>query len=206
MPEMDGWEVLAELKRDPDLADIPMVMLTFVPDDDLGYTLGASDYLVKPVDPERLRTILSRYSQEPSSRSVLVVEDNGDDRQLIKRVLEKEGYVVNEAGNGQVGLQRVVENRPDLILLDLMMPVMDGFELLAELSKHEQWRDIPAVVITAKDLDNGERRRLNTHVKKIMSKGTYTQKDLPHEVHRLLEYGAGPHPAAELLSASPANP
>ena len=87
-------------------------------------------------------------------------------------MLEKDGYVVSEAGNGQLGLRRVVENRPDLILLDLMMPVMDGFQLLAELATHEQWRDIPVVVITAKDLDSGERRRLNAQVKRIMSKGS----------------------------------
>ena len=117
-------------------------------------------------------------------------------------MLEKGGYKVSEADNGQVGLRRVVENRPDLILLDLLMLVMDGFQLVDELTKHEQWRDIPVVVITAKDLDSGERPRLNAHVKKIMSKGTYTPKDLLTEVHRLVETGACPGPLPHCLALS----
>ncbi len=186
MPGMDGWAVLAALKADPDLAVIPVVMLTIVDDKNLGYALGASDYLTKPVDRDRLITVLHRYRTQPASSRVLVVEDEAATRDLLRRVLEGEGWIVAEAENGRVALERVAEQRPDLILLDLLMPEMDGFEFVDELRRREGWESIPVVVVTAKDLTAEDRLRLHGYVHKILQKGAYQREELLAEVRDLV--------------------
>ena len=183
MPGMDGWAVLSALKADPDVADIPVIMLTIVDDKNLGYALGASDYLTKPIDRERLVTVLKQHRRD---RPVLVVDDDAEVRQLLRRMLESEGFAVVEAENGRVALERLRGETPSLILLDLMMPEMDGFEFVAELRSHEGWRAIPVVVITARDLSRDDRERLNGHVEKILQKGAYDRDELLAEVRELV--------------------
>jgi CheY-like chemotaxis protein/anti-sigma regulatory factor (Ser/Thr protein kinase) len=184
MPGMDGWAVLSALKADPDVADIPVIMLTIVDDKNLGYALGASDYLTKPIDRERLVKVLTQHRRD---RPVLVVDDDAGLRQLLRRMLEPEGYTVVEAENGRVALARLDEDvRPGVILLDLMMPEMDGFEFVAEFRRHEAWRAIPIVVVTAKDLSHEDRERLNGHVQKILQKGTHGRDQLLAEVRELV--------------------
>jgi CheY-like chemotaxis protein len=183
MPGMDGWAVLSALKADPDLADIPVIMLTMVDDRNLGYALGASDYLTKPVDRERLIGVLKKYRRD---LPILVVDDDATFRQLMRRLLEREGYSVSEAENGRAGLERARESTPGLVLLDLMMPEMDGFEFLAELRRHEPWRAIPVVVVTAKELMLEDHERLNGAVVKILQKGHSSRESLLSEVRELV--------------------
>ena len=183
MPGMDGWAVLTALKATPDVADIPVVMLTIVDDKNLGYALGASDYLTKPIDRERLVTVLKQHRRD---RPVLVVDDDLTLRQLLRRMLEPEGYVVVEAENGRVALERLRQVSPSVILLDLMMPEMDGFEFVAEFRRHEAWRAIPIVVITARDLSSEDRERLNGYVQKILQKGAHGRDQLLAEVRELV--------------------
>jgi GAF domain-containing protein/CheY-like chemotaxis protein len=183
MPGMDGWAVLSALKADPDVAGIPVIMLTIVDDRNLGYALGASDYLTKPIDRERLVTVLKQHRRD---RPVLVVDDDAEVRQLLRRMLESEGFAVVEAENGRVALERLRGEPPSLILLDLMMPEMDGFEFVDEIRRHEGWRAIPVVVITARDLSRDDRERLNGHVEKILQKGTYDRDQLLAEVRELV--------------------
>jgi len=184
MPQMDGWAVLGALKGDSDLADIPVIMLTIVDDKGMGYKLGASEYLTKPIDRERLVAAVRKHAPPPCE--VLVVEDDAEMRQLLQRFLQSEGWVVVEAQNGREALDRIAENRPGLILLDLMMPTMDGFEFLDELRKHTAWLSIPVLVITAKDLAAEERRRLGGRVNKILQKGAYGREELLAEVRDLV--------------------
>jgi signal transduction histidine kinase/CheY-like chemotaxis protein/putative methionine-R-sulfoxide reductase with GAF domain len=183
MPGMDGWAVLSALKADPDVADIPVVMLTIVDDKNLGYALGAADYLTKPIDRERLVTALRQHRRD---RPVLVVDDDAEIRQLLRRMLEPEGYTVVEAENGRVALERLRETPPSVVLLDLMMPEMDGFAFVTEFRRHEPWRAIPIVVITAKDLTREDRERLNGYVEKILQKGAYGRDQLLAEVRELV--------------------
>jgi GAF domain-containing protein/DNA-binding response OmpR family regulator len=183
MPGMDGWAVLSALKADPAVADIPVIMLTIVDDRNLGYTLGASDYLTKPIDRERLVTVLRKYRRD---RPVLVVDDDAAVRQLLRRMLEPEGYEVLEAENGRIALERLRETSPSVVLLDLMMPEMDGFEFIAEFRRREAWRAIPIVVITAKDLSLDDRERLNGYVQKILQKGAHGRDALLAEVRELV--------------------
>lgn len=186
MPGMDGWAVLTALKQDPDVADIPVIMLTIVENKELGYALGVSDYLTKPVDRKRLASVLNKYRCEHPPCSVLVVEDDPQAREIISRTLQKEGWVVAEAENGQVALERVAEKRPEVILLDLMMPVMDGFRFVRELRRTEAWRSIVIIVVTAKDLTEEDRLQLNGYVQKILEKGAYSRSELLAEITDLV--------------------
>ena len=187
MPNVDGWSVLASLKADPALADIPVVVLSIVDDRNLGFSLGAADYVTKPVDRERLLAVLGRYRRAEGSCSVLVVEDDPPSREILRRTLEGEGWTVVEAADGRAALAQVSERRPDAILLDLMLPEVDGFQFVAELQAREEWRSIPVIVVTARDLTAQDRLRLNGHVENILHKGAYTREALLAQVRELVE-------------------
>lgn len=191
LPNMNGWEVLSALKADPDLADIPVIVMSMIDDRNQGFTLGAADYLTKPVDQKRLARLLERYRAESVTMNalsgcVLVAEDDMTTREMFRRMLEKEGWEVATAENGKIALERVAIHQPDLILLDLMMPEMDGFQFLTELRQHPQWRSLPIVVITAMDLTPTDRLRLNGSVEQVLQKGSYHRDDLLREVKDLV--------------------
>jgi CheY-like chemotaxis protein len=181
MPGMDGWSVLSVLKGDPATADIPVVMVTMLQDRQLGYALGAADFLTKPVDANKLRDIVSRHAGKPGER-VLVVEDDPANLDMLSRLLKKEGFEVMAAENGSAALEQLAIHIPSLILLDLMMPVMDGFEFLSIIAREPQLADIPVVVVTAKDLTFEERERLNGSVAQVFQKGAMDRDKLLHEV------------------------
>jgi GAF domain-containing protein/CheY-like chemotaxis protein/anti-sigma regulatory factor (Ser/Thr protein kinase) len=183
MPGMDGWSVLAALKADAALADIPVVMLTMLDDRNLGYALGASDYLTKPIDRERLVSVLGRYR---SDLPVLVVDDDADFRVLARRMLEREGYTVIEADNGRAALDRLRNTVPGVVLLDLMMPEMDGFDFVAAVRADATWRTVPIVVITAKNLSPEDHERLNGSVARVLQKGALSRETLLGEVRDLV--------------------
>jgi CheY-like chemotaxis protein len=186
MPGMDGWAVLSALKADPHVSDIPVIMLTLIDDKNLGYTLGAADYLTKPINRDRLVSLLEKYQRNHSPCRVLIVEDDPSSRRTLHQILKMEGFEVAEAENGRVALERVVRSRPSVILLDLMMPQMDGFEFVADLRSREEWRTIPVVVATAKDITQEDRLRLNGYVTQVIQKGTYSRDALLAEVRDLL--------------------
>ncbi|HLO49316.1 MAG TPA: response regulator [Kamptonema sp.] len=197
MPGMDGWAVLAALKADPDLADIPVILLSFVGNKSLGFALGASDYLTKPVDGKRLAALLNKYRRSLDVASsgltgqILIVEDDVATRDLLRRILEKEGWAVREADSGRAALQQLAFAPPNLILLDLMLPEMDGFELISEISNSQNDDPIPIIVITAKDLTPGERLHLNGYVEQILQKGVYSRDVLLRDVRALVNASLG---------------
>jgi len=185
MPGMDGWAVLAALKADPVLAGIPVVMLTMLDDRNLGFALGAAEFMTKPIDRDRLRTLLERY-RLAGPGGVLLVEDDPPTRELLRRLLEADGWSVMEAENGRAGLAVLERTVPSLILLDLMMPVMDGCQFAVELRKRDEWRGIPVIVITAKDLTAEDRRALNGDVQGVLQKGAFNREELLREIHHLI--------------------
>ena len=185
MPGMDGWAVLAALKDDPALAEIPVVMTTMLDDEHLGLALGASEYLTKPIDRKRLSAVLERYVRQ-AEHGVLIVEDDAATRDMLARAVKTAGFAVREAENGRAGLDRVAEAAPSFILLDLLMPEMDGFAFLEELRARDAWRDIPVVVITAKELTTEDHRRLNGGVSRVVQKGTSNGDDFLAEVRSLV--------------------
>ena len=191
MPGMDGWAVLRALKADEATAKIPVVMVSMVDEKDMGFALGASDYVSKPFDRERLAAVLRKYRCVNPPCTVLVVEDDASTRDMLRRTFEQDGWSVCEAWNGRIGLEAVALNRPQLIVLDLMMPEMDGFEFVAELRKREPGSRIPVVVVTAKDLTPADRERLNGHVRSVFQKGTFSREELVREIRLLLQLERG---------------
>lgn len=183
MPGMDGWAVLTALKDDPTLAAIPVVMLTITDERKLGFSLGASEYLTKPIDRAQLSAVLARY-RRPSGAGVLIVEDDVATRVSLRRSLETEGWTVTEAENGRVGLERLASTPPALVLLDLMMPEMDGFEFLHELRSRSSGDPPPVIVMTAKDLTESDRRRLNGGVRGVVQKRSRDIDGLLADVRR----------------------
>jgi CheY-like chemotaxis protein len=186
MPSMDGWAVLSALKSDPELADIPVIIVTMVDDKKIGFTLGASDYLTKPVDRSQLAAVLRKYRCENPPCPIMLVEDDPVNRDLLRQILEKEGWTVTEAENGRIALQLLEKDLPELILLDLMMPELDGFELIAELRQRPEWRSLPVVVITAKDITPEEHLKLKGTVAQIFQKGAFSREELLTEVKNLV--------------------
>jgi PAS domain S-box-containing protein len=186
MPSMDGWSVLQEVKADPELENIPVMMISIAGDKDLGYTLGAVECLTKPVDRDRLRQLAGQYATAAGGGRALVVDDDQGIRSLFQRALSEDGWTVDEAENGAIALELAKKNRPDLVLLDLMMPVMDGFEFVMHYRKLEGCRVTPIIVVTAKDLDQSERENLLGGVERIVEKGALTRQQLLKQVRELV--------------------
>jgi signal transduction histidine kinase/CheY-like chemotaxis protein len=186
MPDMDGWTVLLALKADAELRHIPVIMLTMVDDPERGFTLGAADYATKPVNRAQLSQILKKYTCPHPPCPVLLVEDDAATREVTRGILEKEGWKVIEAENGRVALECMERERPSVILLDLLMPEMDGFEFTALVRAHPEWRSIPIVVLTAHDLTSAERRRLNGDVETILQKVGDSREAVLEQLRTLL--------------------
>ncbi|HAI69766.1 MAG TPA: hybrid sensor histidine kinase/response regulator [Gammaproteobacteria bacterium] len=186
MPGMDGWEVLSELKADPKLAHIPVIMLTMTEDKEIGYSLGAAEYLTKPITRSQLIKVLRKYRTNKASCVVMVVEDDTVTREMMVRMLHKVGWQVIEAENGDLAMQCLQKHQPDLILLDLMMPEMDGFEFIIQLRQNKSYSSIPVVVLTAKDISVEDRIWLNNRVDTVFQKGAYTRDELLVELRQLL--------------------
>jgi CheY-like chemotaxis protein/anti-sigma regulatory factor (Ser/Thr protein kinase) len=186
MPSMDGWSVLQEVKADPELEHIPVMMISIAGDKDLGYTLGAVECLTKPVDRDKLRQLASQYAVPAGGGHALVVDDDEGIRSLFRRALTADGWSVDEAENGAIALDLATKNRPDLVLLDLMMPVMDGFEFVMHYRELEGCGVTPIIVVTAKDLDQNERENLLGGVERIVEKGALTRQQLVKQVRELM--------------------
>ncbi|MBR0784837.1 response regulator [Bradyrhizobium iriomotense] len=176
MPEPDGWSVLRELKSTSELAAIPVIMLTIVDERSKGYALGASEYITKPIDWARLRAVLRHLNGSP--RDILVIEDDEGTRRLLTSTLADEGWRTIEAGDGREGLTRLRERRPSLILLDLMMPDMDGFKFLELLRGDAAFSNIPVVAMTATSLSEADRRRLDSGIAEFVSKAACDRDEL----------------------------
>ncbi len=183
---MDGWSVLSKLKSDPATSAIPVIMVTMLQDRNLGFSLGASEFLTKPVNQEQLRQVLLKLGGHPKDYT-LVIEDEESNRTLIGRILDKEKIRYQEAANGREALDLIAHEKPALILLDLMMPVMDGFEFLDVLRKNPSCAGIPVVVITAKDLSQEERLLLAGRVNSILQKGAVDREKLLRDITTMLE-------------------
>jgi CheY-like chemotaxis protein len=182
---MSGWTVLTTLKADPELAAIPVVMMTMVDDKNRGFALGAADFVVKPVERDRLVRVLRKF-ENAMPATLLLVEDDRETRQLVRTMLERDAWTVAEAVHGREALEWLKSNRPSVVLLDLMMPEMDGFTFIEELRARGGMHDVPVVVLTAKELTSDDRLRLQGGVDRILQKGSYNREQLETTLRSIL--------------------
>ena len=152
----------------------------------MGYALGAADFLTKPINADALARVLGRYRAGDGRAEVLIVDDDPITRGVVRGSLAKAGWNVGEAAGGREGLAYLSRSRPTVVLLDLMMPEMNGFEVLERMRDEEAWRDIPVVVITAKDLDREELARLNGQAERVFKKGAHDRAELIGIVHSMI--------------------
>jgi CheY-like chemotaxis protein len=191
MPGMDGWSVLSAIKGDPETADIPVIMLTMGDTQELGFALGAFDFLSKPLDRNQLLKALERINLPASDETeILIVEDDRDTRELLQRTLEREGWKVYTATDGVDAIDYLARGNgiPDLILLDLMMPRLDGFGVLETIRKNPLWAQIPVVVLTAKDLTLDERMLLSQSSAAILEKGAVPPSEVLENLRSQLTF------------------
>ena len=168
MPGMDGWEAITRLKEDAHTRDIPLIVVSIIDNKDLGFRLGADDYLVKPIDKDALLAVLQKFHGR--RREALVIDDDPVVIDLARQLLEEDGWTVRGAADGQQGLDEIARSRPDVVLLDLMMPVMDGFETLRRLRQDPETADLPVIVVTAKDLSGRELEDLRRNTARVIEK------------------------------------
>jgi signal transduction histidine kinase/CheY-like chemotaxis protein/ligand-binding sensor domain-containing protein len=196
LPEMDGWHVLRALKADSATSEVPVIIVSMLENRDLALALGAQDYFVKPIDwPRFLRRLADLTSRRGSVRGarLLLVDDDPAVHELLEHELGKAGYVLEKARSGAEGLERAEKTRPDVIILDLMMPGMTGFELAERLRQRETTARIPIVVLTAKELTAEDRERLRHGVSDLVMKGSAAGARLIRAI-RSLEASRPPAP------------
>jgi CheY-like chemotaxis protein len=181
MPGMDGWAVLRALKQHADLAAIPVIMITMADDRSTAHALGAADYLKKPIDRDRLRAVLAPF-EKGRAGTALIVDLDPKARQHMARALLDAHWTVVEAGSGKAALERLEQVTPDLILLDLSMPEMDGFEFIAHLQGRAAWSEIPLVVVTSLEVTPEDHLRLGDSVRKVFYKDSLADEDVVREV------------------------
>ena len=187
MPGKDGWQIIQELKSDPETRDIPIIVCSILSDADKGLSMGIADYLMKPVTEQDLLDALIHLGHPDDNGHILVVDDNPDDRKLLHRILANAGYQVHEAEGGAEAIQSIHVDPPNLIVLDLMMPDIDGFAVLENLKMNRITRDIPVVVVTAKELGEQEREHLQQRAEALLQKGLFDQNQLLSDVVSALE-------------------
>ncbi len=187
MPDIDGWAVLRALKADSELADIPVILVTVLGDRDMGLALGAADHLTKPIAPPELVRVLSRVRRSDGAADILVVDDDDGTRNVLRRTLVREGWTVREATNGVDGLEQLAAAKPAVVLLDLMMPQMNGFEMLRAMRENEAWHDVPVVIVTSKDLGREELEWLRGNTKEVFQKGAYGRTELVTALRDMVE-------------------
>src|SRR5262245_45211254 len=200
MPDIDGWTVLAALRGDPELADIPTIMATIVDEQRHGMMLGAVGYLTKPIDREKLVDLIAKYRAPSGPTRVLVVEDDAMQRERIRSWLGPQTWLLIEAENGRLALDRLRECIADVVILDLMMPEMDGFQLVAEMQKHPVWNQIPIIVVTDRDLTAEDHARLNSEIEMILRKETFSPTTLIEHVRQVVAKSRLSQKVSELSS------
>ena len=206
MPGMDGWKVLQALKSKPETATIPVIVCSIVDNRPLGYRLGASNYLIKPIDPQGLVSALKSVGTSGAGKTgdgyVLVVDDEHGIRELLLSALKNVGVDARSASSGETALRMVSEVPPKAIISDLMMPGgMSGYELIARIRANPETENIPIVVVTGKDMTPGDRRFIIGEIAKVIRKGDLLMSDLETRLRQTLEeIGVNPTSGEDIVN------
>jgi Signal transduction histidine kinase len=185
MPKKDGWQVLRELKSNNATKDIPVVIHSVVDNKPLAVSLGAADVITKPTEPKRLLSLVKQYCQT-TDQFILIVDDHEDFALAFKALLSQDGFNVKVATGGREALDVLKSSTPALILLDLVMPGMDGFEVVQQLQENEQWRRIPVVILSGKELTEEDQQRLDTHIAQFLKKDMFSTSEISKTIKRIL--------------------
>jgi signal transduction histidine kinase/CheY-like chemotaxis protein len=183
MPGQDGWSVLKTLKQNSELCEIPVILITMVENRGLGYSLGAVEYMSKPIDKDRLHNVISRCVRHQSHGPLLIVEDDEDMRNSMQDILRVDGWDVDAVASAESAFSSVGNNPPALILLDMLMPTMNGFEFLEQLRHNPRWRNIPVIVVTGQELSTDELQQLQAQSASVVNKAAYEHDELLREIH-----------------------
>jgi CheY-like chemotaxis protein len=186
MPERDGWSMLREMKADPVLCEMPVILATIVADREMGLAFGAVEHLIKPVDPDQLVSTLEAIA-DGREKDVLIVDDDVATRNLFRRILTREGWYVREASDGSRALTLLDNHKPTLMVLDIMMPNLDGFEVLKTVRTRQDLADLPVIVATSKDLTRAELDWLKANAGEVIRKGETGRSDLVAALSRHLD-------------------
>jgi CheY-like chemotaxis protein len=190
MPHVDGWQVLADLKSDPVTRDIPVVLLTIVDKRRLGYQMGAADYLLKPFDGDEMVSALrrlARFNHGVAPRHLLVVDDDPNVCDMLKQMLDGAEYQIESAANGEDALEAMSRHKPEAVLLDLIMPLLDGFGVIERMRAQTELAGIPILVLTSKILTADESARLSKRISKVIHKDGLDGRRLAEELQRVLK-------------------
>jgi signal transduction histidine kinase/CheY-like chemotaxis protein len=191
LPGMDGWHVLKAIRDNPATADIPVIMQTVLDDRNFAYALGASGYLKKPIKRSQLAEALKDAASANPGHEVLIVDDDQAASERLKAMLERDGWGVTLAFNGKDALEILKNRQPNLVLVDLIMPQMDGYAFVREVRNHREWDQVPLVVMTATDIGSGKVRKLEKDTAAIVQKGSMPLADLVADLRRFAEAGGG---------------
>ena len=191
MPGLDGWGVLAALKSDTGTAEIPIIMVSMLDERERGLRMGADEYMMKPFGRDRLTDLLHKYLGNQTGTRLLVVEDDVDSRDRVCRSLREQNWEVYAAGDGVEGLELLRRHRPDLILLDLLLPSMNGFEFIEAVRRDPESRSIPIVVMTGAELSAEDRHHLQGQVVQVLQKGLYGRDELLREIRSVVREHQG---------------
>ncbi len=184
MPDKDGWQALQIIKAKPEISDIPVVIMSVMDEKELAFSLGAVDYFIKPIDRQRFKKRIAELSLDDTGK-VLLVDDNPADVRLMASILESANISTLSTYSGKEGIQAAKDNQPSMIVLDIMMPDMNGFEVINRLRADKRTRDIPIVILTMKELTKEEFATLRQHTKSILKKATFNRKDLLSEIKKV---------------------
>lgn len=199
LPKKDGWQVLRALKANPDLQSIPVIIVSITEERQLGFGLGAVDHLVKPIDKSALLASLRslHLPEQDGGVRILIVDDDPQAIRLLSAILESEGYDVLEAYGGQEGIDLAIAEAPTLIILDLAMPEVDGFQVVKRLAEHPGACDIPIVICTAMDLSDEEKDRLNGQIQSVIEKSGNVRQKLLDAIRRIERFRTPSIPSAD---------
>jgi CheY-like chemotaxis protein len=189
MPKKDGWQVLRELKQNPQTRDIPVLIHSIVDNKPLALSLGAVDVMTKPTDPKRLLSLVKKHYHS-GDQFILLVDDNLDFTLACKDLLKRDGLEVKIATRGEEALKMLHESIPSLILLDLVMPGMDGFGVVRELQRKEAWKNIPIIILTGKSLTPEDHKELDPYVADYLMKDTFTTAAISNAIRGILNVAA----------------
>jgi CheY-like chemotaxis protein len=188
MPGVDGWQVLTELKSNPETRDVPVMICSIIEEQERGFSLGAADYLVKPILEEDLVQALNRLNADGKIHDVLVIDDNPNDLSLMGKMLTDNGrYHPMLAQGGEKGWEMILNNPPQAVIIDLFMPKMDGFKILEKMRTNKGLSDIPVIVVSGGDLTPDQRKQLDEYGQQLISKSSLSEQDLIASLERALQ-------------------